>query len=368
MKVAILTSSRADYGIYKPLLNKLCNDPFFSCEIIVFGTHLSKIHGNTINKIIADGFTPFATLETAPESDSPEAIVKSMGKTMSLFAEFWKKYAGDFDFVFCLGDRYEMLAAVMSGVPFNIPFAHIHGGEETLGAIDNVFRHSITLAAELHFVSHESYKNRVTEIMHDSKNIYCTGALSLDNLNELTLFSKEEFYKHFKISFDKPAVLVTYHPETINYQDNIIHTQELIKALEILSEKYRLIITMPNADTMGNYIREQIQVFSKKRKDVFMIENFGTKGYFSCMQYVDFILGNSSSGIIEAASFGKYVINIGDRQKGRIASENVLNCTNNSSEILKVSDSIPGRPFPGISNIYGNGTAALKIIDILKNK
>jgi GDP/UDP-N,N'-diacetylbacillosamine 2-epimerase (hydrolysing) len=368
MKVAILTSSRADYGIYKPLLNRLCNDPFFSCELIVFGTHLSKTHGNTIDEIISDGFTPFATLETAPESDSPEAIVKSMGKTMSLFAEFWKKQSVDFDYVFCLGDRYEMFSAVMSGVPFNIPFVHIHGGEETLGAIDNVFRHSITLASKLHFVSNEAYKNRVAEIIHDTKNIYCTGALSLDNLNELTLYSKEEFLSHFRISFDKPAVLVTYHPETINYQQNVIHTQELLKSMEILSEKYRLIITMPNADTMGNYIREQIQIFSKKTQDVFVIENFGTRGYFSCMSYVDFIIGNSSSGIIEAASFGKYVINIGDRQKGRIAGENVLNCSNNSNEILKTAASIPGRPLLNNSNIYGNGKAALKIIEILKNR
>ncbi|MEP7263431.1 MAG: UDP-N-acetylglucosamine 2-epimerase [Bacteroidota bacterium] len=366
MKVALLTSSRADYGIYRPLIRKLHNDSFFNCAIIVFGTHLSEAHGKTISEIIKDGYVPFETINTIPENDSPGSIAASMGNTMLRFSEFWSEHASTFDMVFCLGDRYEMFAAVMSAVSFNVKFAHIHGGEETAGAIDNIFRHSISHASLLHFVSLEENRKRVEELTHHPENIYCTGALSLDNLREMQLLTKEEFRKLFHITPDREYILITYHPETADYHNNIKNTTELINALQHLKQHYQLIITMPNADTMGNYIREQLNIFKSSSNDVHLVENFGTQGYFSCMQYAEFLLGNSSSGIIEAASFGRYVINIGNRQQGRIAGSNVLHCSNHTDEIIALAETIPSLPLLKKENIYGNGNAAGKIIEILK--
>jgi GDP/UDP-N,N'-diacetylbacillosamine 2-epimerase (hydrolysing) len=365
MKIAVLTSSRADYGIYRPLLKKLYSDSFFNCSLIVFGTHLSETYGKSLNYILDDGYVPYVTLATAPQGDEPKDISAAIGHTISEFARFWSEQ--NFDLVFALGDRYEMFAAVIAGIPFNIKFAHLHGGEETAGAIDNVFRHSITLASHLHFVSLEAYKKRVIDICLLPENVYCTGALSLDNLNDTPLLDKKQFEEKFAITFNRPSVLITYHPETVHYDRNTIYIDELVKALTVLEAKYQLIITMPNADTKGNLIRKQLQQFALKFPRVHLVENFGTQGYFSCMSYAEFMLGNSSSGIIEAASFGKYVINIGDRQKGRITGINVLHCRNNAEEILSCAEKILQLPHPGNDNIYGNGNSAQQIIEILKS-
>lgn len=364
MNVIVLTSSRADYGIYLPLLKKLKTDNFFNLEIVAFGTHLSKKYGNTVNQIYKDGFDVTYKIETLLDGDSPKIIAKSMAVTVDRFAELWTKEKETIDLIFCLGDRYEMFAAISSSVPFNIPIAHIHGGETTLGAIDNVFRHSITSMSKIHFTSTENHAKRVEQIIGTKIGVFNVGALSLDNLNDIKILSVQEFKEKFAIELQHP-ILVTFHPETVTFEKNEEYVNELISSLNSLDKQ--IIITMPNADTMGNVIRKKLLDFSKGKSNVFTVESLGTEGYFSCLHHCSLVLGNSSSGIIEAASFGKYVLNLGNRQSGRNAGENVIHCEIEKNKIIETIKLIGSLPGLDKKNIYGDGKTADKIIQILKN-
>lgn len=364
MKVGVLTSSRADFGIYLPLLTALKADPYFDLEIIAFGTHLSYYHGHSIDVIKSYGFEVNHSLENLLLTDSASAISSAIGLAFIKFGEFWSRYLNHFDLVFCLGDRYEMYAAVMAGVPFNIPFAHIHGGETTLGAIDNVFRHGITLASKFHFVSTEHYAQRVAELIESKNNIFYVGALGLDNLSQLKMLSIEEFKERWGVDLALRTVLTTFHPETVNFEKNERYTDELIAAINRLDD-YQFLITMPNADTSGSIVRNKLINEFKNSTRIFLIENLGPENYFSAMNYCSFLLGNTSSGIIEAASFGKYVINIGDRQKGRIANENVFHTEISSESIYAAAKKIENLPPLQRNNIYYNNGASHNIIKIL---
>ena len=366
MRVGVLTSSRADFGIYFPLLEELKNDEKFSLEIIAFGTHLNKSFGYTLNEIKKAGFTVNYKIETPVKNDSAEDISNSIGNTISLFSNFWKMEI--FDLVFCLGDRYEMFAAVVAASPFNLDFAHIHAGETTLGAIDNSYRHSISLMSKYLFVTNNQYKKRATEISLNKNNVFNVGALSIDNLKKQTLYTKEEFKKIFNIDISISSILITFHPETVNYRQNNIFIKELILALEVLKEEYQLVITMPNSDTMGDMIRKEILKFSENKNNVKVIESFGMKGYLTCMKYCDFLLGNTSSGFVEAAFFPKKVINLGNRQEGRIITNNIFNSEITKQDILDTVTLLKNKEVLEDTNIYGNGKAAINIIKVIKKK
>ena len=366
MRIAILTSSRADYGIYMPLIKKLKEDPFFNLDVIAFGTHLSPFHGETIKQIQNDGFDVKYKVESMLLTDSPEAIATAVGLTIIKFADFWNKYKSEFDLVFCLGDRYEMFAAVTAGIPFNIPFAHLHGGETTLGAIDNIYRHAITLASRYHFVATDIYAKRVADIIDNKVNITTVGALSLDNLTSLEMLTITEFKAKWDIDLSLKTILCTFHPETVSYHSNETYAEELTQVINRLKAKYQVLITMPNADTAGNIIRNALNINFRIDSKVFLIENLGSKSYFTAMKYCSFLLGNTSSGIIEAASFGKYVINLGDRQKGRAAGNNVIHTEVNSSAIIDAVNEIEILQNPSNENIYWSGGATDKIIKAIK--
>jgi GDP/UDP-N,N'-diacetylbacillosamine 2-epimerase (hydrolysing) len=367
MRIAILTSSRADYGIYLPLLKKLKEDDFFDLKIIVFGTHLSRFHGYTVNRIQQDGFNVFEKLETLILGDTETAISNAIGNTITRFSALWEKIENSIDLVFALGDRYEMFAAVAASVPFNIRIAHIHGGETTLGAIDNKFRHAITLMSSIHFAATDEYCQKIVSLIGTNNNVHYVGALSLDNITDLDLLSKEEFYKEFLIDLNIPTILSTFHPETISVNENKNHVNVLVETFGVLSSEYQIIITMPNVDTMGSMIRDAFLELSNINNKIICVENFGTLGYFSCIKHCLFLLGNTSSGIIEAASFGKFVLNLGDRQKGRARSQNVIDVAIIKNEILPqirlISDN--GYYYSG-GNIYYLGNSSQKIVNILK--
>lgn len=365
MRIGILTSSRADFGIYLPLLTKLAADSSFEVKIIAFGTHLSTFHGHTIDQIESSGFKVAYKIESMVLSDSPSAIATAMGLTTIKFADFWNEHGKEFDLVFCLGDRYEMFAAVSAGVPFQIPFAHLHGGETTLGAIDNVFRHGITLASKYHFVATAEYATRVEQLTGAGTGIFYVGALSLDNLSALHLLTTEEFKQKWGIDLSKKTILTTFHPETVAYEANEQHINELVEAIDRLTA-YQVLITMPNADTAGNHIRQILIEKYKNNNRVFLVENLGSASYFTAMKYCAFLLGNTSSGIIEAASFGKYVINLGSRQKGRLSGENVIHVPITVEHILKAVHEIENTAQKVNNNIYFNGGATNKVIEILK--
>lgn len=367
LKIAVLTSSRADYGIYLPLLKKLKADEEFELYIVAFGSHCSEKYGKTVTNIRKDGFTVYAEIDNLIDDDSPKGIAKSCAKTIDLFADFWDKNS-QFDWVFCLGDRFEMAAAVNAGIPFGIKFAHIHGGETTLGAIDNIYRHQITLASKMHFPSLPIFKDRIHELIGKNTidSIEITGSLSLDNLKDIPLLTKGEFFEKWNIDLNRRSILVTIHPETVDFTMNESFCAESIAAFEKLKEYYQLIITMPNADTSGSVFRTAFENLQKQdQNNVKLIENFGTQSYFTCMKHVNFLLGNTSSGIVEAASFDKYVINLGDRQKGRFAGKNVIHVPFDSKQILIAVDRLKGKTYEGI-NPYFQGGATQKIIQTLK--
>jgi GDP/UDP-N,N'-diacetylbacillosamine 2-epimerase (hydrolysing) len=366
MRIGILTSSRADFGIYRPLLKELSANPNFELQIIAFGTHLSMFHGNTIEEIRNEGFEIKYTIDSLLVSDSSESISTTIGLTIIKFSSFWKENSDQFDIVFCIGDRFEIFAAVLSGLSFGIKFAHIHGGEKTLGAIDDVFRHSITHASYLHFASTEEYKNRIIQILDEPNRVYYTGALSLENLKSIRLLDIDEFKLKWEIDLNKPTILFTFHPETVNSNLNAFYTEEITEAILSLYN-FQFLITMPNADTHGNRIRKHFESKFQNCKNIFLLENLGTQSYFTAMRYSKLLVGNSSSGIIEAASFKKYVINIGNRQAGRAVSSNIINIEIKKDLIIDTINKIVSIGDYNGKNIYHNQnkTASSIIIQAL---
>lgn len=364
MKIAVLTSSRADYGIYQPLLKRLSEDPFFKLELIVFGAHLSENYGMTIKQIKQDGFPIGNKVKTLPKADSPGDISNAISKTISGLADIWS--TKKFDLVLALGDRYEMFAGVSSIVPFNIPIAHIHGGETTLGAIDNAFRNAITCMSKIHFTAAEPYKNRVIELTGTEKNVYNVGALSIDSIKSLNLLTISDFKSRYGIDLSVPTILFTFHPETVDFKKNEKHIKELIITM---GEKvnYQYVITMPNSDTMGLLIRKELNKFISKSKNAIGIESFGSLGYLSCMKHCKMMLGNTSSGFIEAFYFQKPVVNLGKRQEGRIITPNIFNSTIEKEAILQTIEKAAVYEPQVTDPIYGTGGTAKRIIEILRN-
>jgi GDP/UDP-N,N'-diacetylbacillosamine 2-epimerase (hydrolysing) len=363
LNIGVLTSSRADYGIYLPLLKKIQADNFFALEIIAFGTHLSKFHGYTLSEIMEGNYPKVHTISALLSNDSENAISTAYALTALKFSDFWEQ--NNFDIVLCLGDRFEMSAAVQAGIPFNIKFAHIHGGETTLGAIDNIYRHQISLAASLHFTAGKEFSQRIEKLIGTSRNIFTVGSLSLDDLLNFPLLSEKNFREKFKI--ENEFVLITFHPETVSSKENIHHANAIKKGLGELGKHIHLVVTLPNADTSGTIFREALQELKVNNfNGITLIENFGKTNYFSAMKYAKFMLGNTSSGIIEAASFNKYVINVGDRQKGRSQSKNTVNISFDAVEILQKSiDFLKLGEFHG-ENIYFKEKAADSIVNKLK--
>ena len=368
IKVGVLSSSRADYGIYLPLLKALQCDESFDLELIVFGTHLSKFHGYTVSHIKEDGFKIGAEIESLLIGDTPNAVATSFSLTSQKFSDFWNQHSTNYDVVFALGDRFEMAAAVLAGLPYGVSYAHLHGGEMTLGAIDNTYRHSISLASKYHFVSAQPFAERLKALLDDNhQHIHCVGSLSLENLEKLELLTLAEFKNKWNIDLSINTFLVTVHPETVAFEKNEVYCSEISKALEALADTYQIVITMPNADTSGLILRNAFNELAKRKSTIKIIENFGTQSYFTCMKQAKLLIGNTSSGIVEAASFGKYVLNIGDRQKGRLCSNNVIHLPFESHFIVASAEDYANKSFDGI-NVYYQKNPSSKIVDILKQE
>lgn len=364
MKIGVLTSSRADFGIYLPLLQRLKAESYFQLEVIAFGTHLSNEHGYTISEIEQYDLGEIHKIVTVPKSDSSRDIAESIGEATKLFANFWNNHT--FDLVFCLGDRYEMFAAVSSGTPFNVKFAHLHAGETTLGAIDNAYRHAISLFSSYLFVSTNEYKERAEAIVEKSVPVFNVGALSIDNLSKIDYLTKQDFKSKFDIDLSIPTILSTFHPETVSYERNVAHIRELLSSFDELKQKYQIVITMPNTDTMGQMIRDAINEYKMNNPEVKVIESFGMIGYLTCMKYCSFMLGNTSSGFVEASYFPKFVINVGDRQKGRIETKNIFTVPVLKEEIISSVKSIENKRIPKNENVYGEGNTSQAIVEIIK--
>ena len=368
IKILVLTSSRADFGIYLPLLNKLKQDVSIDLKIVAFGTHLSKFHGYTIDQIYEAGFKVDYKISSFILGDLPVDISSSFSITSLKFSDFWNSQKDNVDLAFVLGDRFEMAAAVYAGIPFGINFAHLYGGETTLGAIDNIYRPAISLASKIHFVSLEEFKIKLLPLFSSKDNeCHVVGSLSIENLKKIKLLSISEFYDKWKIDLSKDSILITIHPETISSVNNKEFARELFEAFKYIGKHKQLIATMPNADTSAVLYREMfLKLKLILKENVILIENFGTQSYFTCMKYSGLMIGNTSSGIIEAASFKKYVLNLGERQKGRPSGRNVINTSFKKELIIKNYNSYFGKIFDG-ENIYFMDSPSNKILKVIKN-
>lgn len=362
-KVGFLTSSRADYGISVPLINALKSDTRFDLTIIAFGMHLEKEHGNTVKEIYKDKSLKVEEVEYMPNGNQPIDISYGQGKVLCKFSKFWKK--NKFDLVIAIGDRFEMFAAVQASVPFEVKLVHIHGGETSLGSIDNIYRDQISIASSIHLTSNVLHSEKVQKIIGSKKNIYNIGSLSLYELKTLNLPNWDDVCQKFSI-INAPFVLVTFHPETINAENNYGYVKLLKSLLSEISSEINLVITSSNADTYGNLYNDMmIDLSIKKRKNIFLVNSFGKLNYFSALKSCKLVLGNSSSGLIEAASFKKYTLNIGNRQLGRVRNNNVIDVKFDKSEILENFNKILKNSTYEGENIYSSRVKLEEIINIL---
>jgi GDP/UDP-N,N'-diacetylbacillosamine 2-epimerase (hydrolysing) len=364
-QIGILTSSRADYSIYRPLIVALQNSEEFEPKIIAFGSHTSKEHGYTLQAIKDDGFNVAVTIDCLPADGSPQAISANMGGVMNRFSKVWENEK--FDLVFCLGDRFEMFAAVAAALPFNIPMAHLYGGETTAGAIDDALRHCITHMCRWHFTSCEPYRQKVISLIADDSSVFNVGALSFDNLRNLPLLTKEDLSAQTGVDFNKKVVLTTFHPETVGFEKNAGYSKEICEAIGELSD-FEFLITLPNNDTANEVIREDFLNLSKVNKHVHCHENLGTVRYLSAMKYCTLMLGNTSSGFVEASWFPAKVLNLGNRQSGRILTKNITNCEIKKEAIVSLTRELSAMPPISPQGIYGDGNSAEKIMFVLLNR
>lgn len=366
--IGLVTTSRADFGIYLPVARELKKSNKIKFFFIVTGSHLSALYGLTIREIEKEKFKIMEKGEILLAADSPSSTVKSMALALNFFAEVFSRRK--IDLLFVLGDRFEMHAAALAALPFNIPVAHIHGGELTYGAIDDSLRHSITKLSHLHFVSTGEYRNRVIQLGENPENVIISGAPSLDNLKEIKILSKSEIEKKLNINLKKRFFLVTLHPETVGKVDNRKNAQTMFKALREFD--VQLIVTLPNADPGNSEIREVILSEVKRNKNLIFFENLGTQNYFSLMSLAEAVIGNSSSGIIESASFKLPAINIGKRQEGRVRNTNVIDCDFGEQQIVNSVNFATSSEFKeklkNCKNIYGDGNAAKIIVRFIESR
>lgn len=369
-KICVITGSRAEYGLFYPLLKEIEKVPAFCLEIIVTGTHLSSEYGLTYKEILRDGFKINEKLKLPLNDDSPEGITRSLGLAVVGLGAALKRRRPDM--VVLLGDRFETFAAAIAAFVAKIPIAHLHGGEISQGALDDSFRHSITKMSLLHFTSTEAYKRRVIQLGENPHRVFNVGALGIDNVKRTKFLTKEVLEKELKFSLDGKIVLVTFHPVTLEHNTSRDHFSQILAALDQRHD-LKVIFTMPNADIYGKIIIQLINKYVKKSQgQAIAFKSLGRIKYLSLLKHIDLMLGNSSSGIIEMPSLGKPTINVGDRQKGRIAAGSVIQCPPARKIILKVLDKAFSKDFrqkcSAIKNPYDRGLTAKSVVSILKKE
>jgi UDP-N-acetylglucosamine 2-epimerase (non-hydrolysing) len=364
--IGVVTGSRADYSGMLPILRKLQANANLQLHLIVTGMHLSPEFDQTVKVIKADGFEIGEQVEMLLSSDTSEAIGKSMGLGLIGFSQAYARRRPDVLLV--LGDRFEMHSAVLAALPFKIPVAHVHGGELTLGAIDDALRHSITKLSHLHFAATEEYARRIVQMGEESWRVLISGAPALDLLHSARLLTREELSERYHLRLQERPLLVTYHPVTLEFEETEEQVSQLLDALR--ASAMPIVITAPNADTGGRVTKKLMEDFVQSYPLAQMIANLGTEAYWSLMRQAVAMVGNSSSGLIEAPSFGLPVVNIGTRQQGRGRAENVIDVGYGSEEILQGIRKavLPGfrAHLVGKPNPYGSGSASDVIVKKLQ--
>lgn len=367
-KICVVTGTRAEYGLLYWVIKGLSEDPDIILQLIVTGMHLSPEFGQTYKVIEADGFNIDRKIEIILSSDSPVGISKSMGLGMIGFSEAYQDMAPDI--VLLLGDRFEIFSAATAAMVSRIPIAHCHGGESTEGSIDEPIRHSITKMSHLHFTSTEEYRARIIQMGENPDFVYNFGALGIENINKLQLLSRNDFEKSISFKLNKKNILVTFHPVTLEDATAEKQFKVLLSVLDDIKD-VTIIFTKANADADGRVINQLIDEYvSTHQNKAIAFVSLGQLRYISAMQFMDVVVGNSSSGLLEAPSFKIATINIGDRQRGRIKAKSVIDCEPIYNSIQVAIDTCLGTEFKNelktVKNPYGTQNASEKIIPVLK--
>ena len=367
-KICVITGSRADYGLLRWLMQGIKDDLDMHLQIIVTGMHLSSEFGLTYKVIEQDGFQIDQKVEILTESDTSVGIAKSIGLGLIGFADALNKLNPDL--IVVLGDRFEIFSAVSAAHVARIPVAHLHGGETTEGSIDEAFRHSITKMAHLHFVAAEPYRRRVMQLGECPESIFLVGGLGVDSIKRLHLLDKKTLENTLTLKFYTKNLLITFHPVTLEKETSEDQMKELLAALSTLKDT-QLIFTLPNADTDSRVLIKLIENFVREHDNAHIYFSLGQLLYLSLLAQCDGMVGNSSSGLIEAPSLNKGTINIGDRQRGRLQAKSVINCEPKRRNIINAFKKLYSIEFQEIlketKNPYGDGGASEKILKVLKS-
>lgn len=369
-EIAVFTGTRADYGLLSTLMRGIADDAGLNLQVIVSGTHLSPGFGSTVNLIREDGFYVDAAVEMVVSSDTGVGVAKSFGLGVLGYVDALARLKPDYLIV--LGDRYEALAITQAAFLMKIRVVHLHGGEMTSGALDDSMRHAITKLSVVHITSNEVHRNRVIQLGENPDTVFNFGAIGLDFIKQSSFPSCADFKKKLRVNWSEPIFVVTYHPATVGDENPEETFKSLLAALDYFP-KYRIIMTYPNADEGSHGLISLAKRYSNLQGNrVKLVKSMGSQLYFSALKYATLVIGNSSSGIIEAPSVGLPTVNIGSRQQGRAAAGSVVNAGTSSSEIvdgikagLKLRTKLN---FHSLENPYGDGQTGAKIIQLLKSR
>lgn len=365
--ITVVTATRAEYGLLKTVIKRIQETQDLDVKVVATGAHLSPEFGMTYHEIEQDGIQIDRKIEILMSSDSPEGISKSMGMAMIEFGSYFQN--NPTDALLVLGDRYEMLAVCCAAMNARIPIFHMHGGEITQGAVDEAIRHSITKMSYLHFTSTETYRKRVIQLGESPDRVYAVGAVGVENAMNAELFTKQELERELNCSLSDKYAVVTFHPVTLENQSAAEQIDALLSVIDSYPD-FIFIFTKANADSDGRIINSRIEEFAKTHGNTHLYSSLGMKRYLSAVKYSSAVIGNSSSGILEVPSFGVPTVNIGDRQKGRIQAESIINCAPEPEQIKQAIDKAFSPEFRRIAskvkNPYGNGNTSKKIVDIMR--
>jgi GDP/UDP-N,N'-diacetylbacillosamine 2-epimerase (hydrolysing) len=367
-KICIITGSRSEYGLLSRVMSGVQKHDSLQLQVIVTGMHLSEEFGFTYKEIESDGFKISKKIDILTNSDTSVAIAQSIGAGVASFAFAFDDLKPDL--ILVLGDRFEIFAAVSAALVFKIPVAHIHGGEKTEGAFDEALRHSITKMSHLHFVANQEYLHRVIQLGENPKTVFDVGGLGVDIIKNMKLLSRKEIELALSLKLSKKNLLITFHPATLDKSSSESQFNELLKSLSKLNNT-SLIFTYPNSDTNGRIIIKMIKSFVKVQSNAYYFKSLGQLIYFSCVNEFDGVVGNSSSGLLEVPSFKKATINIGDRQKGRLQANSIINCNPEKNSISNAFNTLYSSSFKSILNLttnpYGSGGSSEKIVELLSD-
>lgn len=368
IKIYIFTSTRAEYGLMKPLIKRMSDDEDFDVKLLVSGTHLSHQYGYTINEIIEDNYADIIKIDILSEKNDSNGVSETMANTITKFSYFFSNNKPDY--LFIDGDRYESLAVAIAAVNNNIPIIHNGGGCTTEGAADEYYRHAITKMSILHFTSTKEYRRRIVQMGENPLRVFAVGSLGIENIINAPLIDKDELSKQINFDLNGKYAVLTFHPVTLEDCSYEYQVKQLLKALDKRTD-LKYIVTGANSDNGGKRINYLMREYCNKHVNTVFIDSLGMIRYLSSLKYCHFVIGNSSSGLIEVPSFGIPTINIGDRQKGRLKAESIIDCKPDVESILnamnKAEDSVFREKCKRIINPNGDGNTSSRIVEAIKS-